>query len=295
MIDQITAYRRDLKDEKNFRLKLCLVGDSQIELLYRFAQSELTKPGDVKNVSESKNTLDRMLLKQAEKMLIVTSEKAGLGKSTFIKEHSLKKYQCKNQCYLPLTGNMFVPSNNEEGEVECSRFLWDRFEDVSLKLNEAEKRAKMTGAPIDTCLVLEIYNIEADAIESVNKLLLSLIICRQYEYETNFGRIPSEVPIYIELQNISNSVKSDKNLKNSEFPIQINTLPILKQLWKLSPERLVCNIKSFDVEQVVIDKSDLQLNYVLNFLKCLKDKTIDSKYLKPFGSADPALVQISEV
>lgn len=57
----------------------------------------------------------------------------------------------------------------------------------------------------------------------------------------------------------------------------------------------MCNIKSFDVEQVVIDKSDLQLNYVLNFLKCLKDKTIDSKYLKPFGSADPGLVQISEV
>lgn len=57
----------------------------------------------------------------------------------------------------------------------------------------------------------------------------------------------------------------------------------------------MCNIKSFDVEQVVIDKSDLQLNYVLNFLKCLKDKTIDSKYLKPFGSGDPALVQISEV
>jgi hypothetical protein len=47
---------------------------------------------------------------------IVTSAKAGYGKSTFIQDHSLKHYKCSKQYHLPLSGVMHVPVNNDEAE-----------------------------------------------------------------------------------------------------------------------------------------------------------------------------------
>ena len=41
--------------------------------------------------------------------MIVYSSKSGFGKTTFIKNHSKKQYNCDEHFYLPLSGVMAVP------------------------------------------------------------------------------------------------------------------------------------------------------------------------------------------
>jgi hypothetical protein len=38
VVDEIVAFKRTLSSPEDFKLKLCLVGNSKIELLYKFAQ-----------------------------------------------------------------------------------------------------------------------------------------------------------------------------------------------------------------------------------------------------------------
>ena len=41
---------------------------------------------------------------------------------------------------MPLSGVMYVPSQVNEDEHECEKFLWDRFKIMADELNEAERR-----------------------------------------------------------------------------------------------------------------------------------------------------------
>lgn len=45
LIDEITNFQREVKNGQDLNVKLCLVGDSQIDLLYKFATKEL-KPSE---------------------------------------------------------------------------------------------------------------------------------------------------------------------------------------------------------------------------------------------------------
>lgn len=62
-------------------------------------------------------------MKNSLKTTIIVSEKAGYGKSTYIKQDSKKKgYQ--HQFYISLSGNMLVPV---DGQLKCEKYLFDRF------------------------------------------------------------------------------------------------------------------------------------------------------------------------
>ena len=62
------------------------------------------------------------------------------------------------------------------------------------------------------------YNIENLSLESVNKFLLHILFFRKHKY-TPSQSIPSNVPIYVELQNISSSF--NVKLKNKDLPVYL--------------------------------------------------------------------------
>jgi hypothetical protein len=81
--------------------------------------------------------------------------------------------------------------------------------------------------------------------------------------------IPSELPIYIELQNISDSVFS---IHKKNLPPQVNTLPFLKELYYICEGNIKEHITNFDVKDVKID-SGVEIQYILTFLKCLDNES----------------------
>ena len=105
IIDQITQFRKGRDAEGEFTLKLCLVGNSEIDMLYKFARESLGKPGEkvAESVQEAKIAYKKKLSEKTEMVKIVSSQRAGLGKSTFIKKEN------KNIYHLPLSGQMLVP------------------------------------------------------------------------------------------------------------------------------------------------------------------------------------------
>ena len=78
-------------------------------------------------------------------------------------------------------------------ELECSKFLWDRFNEMTSYFIKA-KREK-----VNACLVIQIYNVEKQVIDCINKFLQCVIFCRRFSYGSNIGEIPSDIPIYVEL------------------------------------------------------------------------------------------------
>jgi hypothetical protein len=129
IVDEI---KQKQKTPDKFKLKICLVGDSEIELLYKFAKNSLTKPEEKNEESIKENRLAYVKKwKEETKMLkIYSSYKAGYGKSTKILKHA-RENGCINQHYISLSGNMFVPVEGNSSEIGCEKFLWDQFKAAS--------------------------------------------------------------------------------------------------------------------------------------------------------------------
>jgi Mrp family chromosome partitioning ATPase len=92
IVDRIKEYQRRLaarerEEDRKFKLKLCLVGNSEIELLYQFTKEMMSKPEEQSSatISESQKAYNKRLEKETANVYIVASEQAGDGKSTFIK------------------------------------------------------------------------------------------------------------------------------------------------------------------------------------------------------------------
>lgn len=109
-----------------------------MELLLKFALEELNKsPEKAESLEVISRSYERKMRKECEKVKIVYSAHAGIGKTTFIKNDSQTKYQCSEQYFLPLSGIMAVPveSNDYDNNTiitnETEKFIWDRFEEAS--------------------------------------------------------------------------------------------------------------------------------------------------------------------
>jgi len=86
---------------------------------------------------------------------------------------------------------MFVPSENRDEPLECEKFLWDQFSLMAERLKRAEKECKQAGKPLDTCIIIEIYNIEPAVVDSVNKFIELLIVFKRYGYKSSyFAKLP---------------------------------------------------------------------------------------------------------
>ena len=95
-----------------------------------------------------------------------------------------------------------------------------------------------------------------------------------------FAQLPENVPIYIELQNISSPLN---NKSKNNLPPQVNTLPFLKELYEICPNSIREHIVEFSSRDIDLSNKDLELQYILSFLKCLKDGSINTTFIQPYN------------
>ena len=91
-----------------------------------------------------------------------------------------------------------------------------------------------------------------------------------------FAQLPDNVPIYIELQNISSPLN---NKSKNNLPSQVNTLPFLKELYEICPNSIREHIVEFSSRDIDLSNKDLELQYILSFLKSLKDGSINTTFI----------------
>jgi hypothetical protein len=142
----------------------------------------------------------------------VQSASAGLGKTSFIVKDSSKK-GFTDQYYFPLSGRM------------TDVFIWKRYREMTEYLKEASETKK-------TCIVLQIYNIENEVVDEVNRFLINLLFFKQHSYKSTIIPLADRaIPVYIELENISLPTFS-KDIKDKTLAPQMRTLPFLKEIMR---------------------------------------------------------------
>lgn len=68
------------------------------------------------SIKDCQEAYREKIRKETKNVHIVFSERAGEGKTTFIKEHSAK-HNCTQQVFLPLSGAMQVAVDEKEGKA----------------------------------------------------------------------------------------------------------------------------------------------------------------------------------
>jgi hypothetical protein len=165
---------------------------------------------------------------------------------------------------------MAVPSDGQGRSNKTEKFLWDRMRSVVEQIGRQGEK--------DSYLVIELYNIDESAVVSINNFLMTVNIFKTYTYHNERAKLPKDLPIYIELANISPPLQKKKPKKHAQRPLQVQQLSFLRELDKLDTgekgeEKLrdsyMPQVPHFDASRVKIDRNDKELCYILRHLRDL--------------------------
>ena len=77
----------------------------------------------------------------------------------------------------------------------------------------------------------------------VNKFIASVIFFNSYKYRSNNGKIPDNIPIYVELENISLQTSARAPDNFGAIPPQMKSLPFLREIRSVCGENIMKVIK----------------------------------------------------
>lgn len=103
--------------------------------------------------------------------------------------------------------------------------------------------------------MIQLYNIEPSVIDIVNKFLQEVLFFKSHKYRNNYGSLPKNIPIYIELENIS--LPAYNKIKKFEtYPPQMRMLSFLREISSICGKKIIHYIEDFLPNHIKIKNED---------------------------------------
>lgn len=150
------------------------------------------------------------------------------------------------------------------------KYLWDKFNEMAAYLKNSQSKGKKP------CIVIQIFNIEKTASEAVNRFLSNIIFFKHHSDGANVLSFSKEVPIYIELESITEPILKESKT-DKDYPPQVRQLPFIKELVKSFSVNFWKKIEKFDRTTIRLDVNDKRTNFILNYLSKLDSLSINTQ------------------